>query len=108
MQLTDKTNGQWKMILDDVDDVETFFPKNSKNSLPSLAAYNPQSRNRSVLISSQNEDAAAGLIGGYSSITEVRPMDERQDLQLLWNKLQYKWTGEGALIFSELSTAYLS
>jgi hypothetical protein len=39
--LPDETNGRWMMILDNVDDVKTFFPKSSESSSASLAAYLP-------------------------------------------------------------------
>jgi hypothetical protein len=76
------------MILDNVDDVETFFPKSSESLSASLATYFPQSRNGSTLITSRNKDAAARLVGGYNGINEVRAIDESQGLQLLQNKLQ--------------------
>ncbi|KAF2190151.1 TPR-like protein [Zopfia rhizophila CBS 207.26] len=86
--LCDESNGQWTMILDNVDEVETF---------PSLAAYLPQSRNGSILITSRNKDAAARLAGGYKNIKEVCVMDESQGLQLLRNRLQDTSTDEGAV-----------
>ncbi|KAF1934502.1 hypothetical protein EJ02DRAFT_439797 [Clathrospora elynae] len=88
--LCDETNGQWTMIVDNVDKVETFFPsrRQGQESAPaSLAAYLPQSRNGSILITSRSKDAAARLAGGYHNIKEVLAMDESQGLQLLHNKL---------------------
>lgn len=85
--LCDETNGQWTMILDNVDDVETFSPsrkgkqdEQSGSPSASLAAYLPQSRNGSILITSRNKDAAIRLAGGYKSIKEVHAMDESQGL----------------------------
>ncbi|KAF1816156.1 hypothetical protein P152DRAFT_445843 [Eremomyces bilateralis CBS 781.70] len=81
------------MILDNVDDVETFSSRKDEQDKPpesppvSLAAYLPQSRNGSILITSRNKDAAAGLAGGYKNIKEVQAMDESQGRQLLRNKL---------------------
>ncbi|KAF2993771.1 hypothetical protein E8E13_002280 [Curvularia kusanoi] len=93
--LCDEENRKWTMILDNVDDVETFFPlqgcrrdEASNEPSVSLAAYLPQSRNGSILITSRNKDVAARLAGGYNHIKEVFALDEGQGLQLLQNKLQ--------------------
>jgi hypothetical protein len=92
------------MILDNVDDVETFFASRddkreeaSGTSFVSLAFYLPQSRNASILITSRNKDAAAKLAGGYNRIKEVYAMDESQGLQLLRSKLQNMSSEEGAV-----------
>lgn len=74
--LCEETNGQWTMILDNVDDVETFFPKSSESSSVLLAAYLPQSRNGSTPITLRNKDAVSRLAGEFKNIKEVRAMDE--------------------------------
>ena len=97
--LCDERNGQWAIVVDNVDDVETFFPsrQQGQESTPaSLAAYLPQSRNVSILITSRSRDAAAGLAGGYHNIREVLAMDKSQGLQLLHNKLSATSNGEDA------------
>jgi hypothetical protein len=93
--LCNETNGQWMMVVDNVDDVQMFFPSRERQgdeahvSLQTpLAIYLPQSRNGSILITSRSKDAAVRLAGGYHKITEVLAMDESEGLQLLWNKLQ--------------------
>jgi tetratricopeptide (TPR) repeat protein len=92
--LCNEANGQWTMVVDNVDDVETFFPsrrreqdKTVKSLSASLAAYLPQSRNGSILITSRSRDAAAKLARGQRNVKEVLAMDESQGLQLLRNKL---------------------
>lgn len=92
------------MIIDNVDDIETFFPSQrrkreeaSDGSSTSMAAYLPQSCNGPILITPRNKDATARLAGGYKSIREVLVMDESQGLQLLWNKLRETSTEEGAV-----------
>jgi tetratricopeptide (TPR) repeat protein len=92
--LCDESNGPWVMVLDNVDDVNTFFASRQCNqdgsvesSATPLAAYLPQSRNGSLLITSRSRDAAARLTGGYHNIKEVLVMDKSQGLQLLHNKL---------------------
>ena len=94
--LCDETNGQWMMVVDNVDDVETFFPKSSESSSPSLATYIPQSRNGSILITLRNKDAASRLAGGLKNTKEVQIMDESQGLQLFRNKLHEATKDEGA------------
>jgi len=104
--LCDETNGQWTIVLDNADDVETFFPSRRREQdgtiESSLAAYLPQSRNGSILITSRSRDAAAKLAGGYHNIKEVLTMDKSQGLQLLRNKLppmsHKEGTEEGAMV----------
>jgi tetratricopeptide (TPR) repeat protein len=91
------------MILDNVDDIEVFYPKQtgsrdepSGSATAPLAVYLPQSHNGSILITSRSKDAAARLTGGYKNIKEVHVMDESQGLQLLQNKLQDIMNDEGA------------
>lgn len=81
--LCEETNGKWMMIIDNADDIEVFYPKRMRTmdgSLApistSLAAYLPQSRNGSILITSRSKDAATWLAGGYKNMKEVRTMDE--------------------------------
>lgn len=102
--LCDESNGQWAMILDNVDEVETFYPSRKRkqdetyeSSFASLADYLPQSRHGSILITSRSKDTAARLVGGYEHIKEVLAMDESQGLRLLRNKLQDASNEEGAV-----------
>jgi tetratricopeptide (TPR) repeat protein len=101
--LCDEANGQWTMVIDNVDDVETFFPTRRReqdatveSSAAPLAAYIPQSRNGSILITARSKDAAARLAGGYHNIKEVQAMGVSQALQLLHNKLAGVSYEEGA------------
>jgi tetratricopeptide (TPR) repeat protein len=97
-------NGRWLMVVDNVDNVETFFPSRKRrpseadaSSQTSLATYLPQSRNGAVLITSRSKDAAAKLAGGYNKIKEVFAMDENEGLQLLRNKLRDPPNEDGAV-----------
>ncbi|KAI4940873.1 hypothetical protein J4E91_011130 [Alternaria rosae] len=95
--LRDDANGQWVMVIDNVDDVETFFPSRKRQrqgdevdgsaQIP-LATFLPQSRNGAILVTSRSKDAATRLAGGYNKVKEVLAMDEGEGLQLLRNKLQ--------------------
>ncbi|CAN9418408.1 unnamed protein product [Alternaria alternata] len=95
--LRDEANGQWVMIVDNVDDIETFFPSRKRQrqgdetdasaQIP-LATYLPQSRNGAILVTSRSQDAATRLVGGYNRTKGVLAMDEGEGLQLLRNKLK--------------------
>lgn len=92
--LCDETNGTWIMIVDNADEVDTFFSSTQHGqnepvgrSLMSLAAYLPQSRNGSILITSRNKDVAFRLTGSYRRIQDVSAMNETEALYLLRNKL---------------------
>jgi hypothetical protein len=102
--LRDEANGQWLMVIDNMDNVETFFPsrKRQGDEVPgkpptSLAAYLPQSRNESILVTSRSKDAASRLVGGHNKIKEVLAMDKSEGLQLLRNKLQDPLIEESAV-----------
>lgn len=95
--LRDEANGQWVMVVDNVDDVETFFPSRKcqrqgdeadASAQKPLATYLPQSRNGAILVTSRSQDAATRLVGGYNRVKGVLAMDEEEGLQLLRNKLQ--------------------
>ncbi|CAN9442589.1 unnamed protein product [Alternaria alternata] len=104
--LRDETNGQWVMVVDNVDDVETFFPSRKRQrhgnetdasaQIP-LATYLPQSRNGAILVTSRSQDAATRLVGGYNRTKGVLAMDEEEGMQLLRNKLQDPPVEESAL-----------
>lgn len=91
--LCDEANGRWTMVLNNVDNVEVFYPKQSRgqdsksehsSSISSpLAAYLPQSHNGSILITSRSKDAAAKLTGSYRNVKEVQVMDKGQALQFV-------------------------
>jgi tetratricopeptide (TPR) repeat protein len=92
--LCDEANGRWTMVLDNVDNVEVFFPKRrpmqdgpSGTASAPLAAYLPQSHNGSILITSRSKDAAALLTGSYKNVKEISAMNESEGLQLLRNML---------------------
>jgi tetratricopeptide (TPR) repeat protein len=92
--LRDEANGRWVMVLDNVDDVETFYPSRKRqrgeadaDAQTPLATYLPQSRHGAILVTSRSKDAAARLAGGHNKTKEVLAMDEGEGLQLLRNKL---------------------
>ena len=100
--LRDEANGKWTMVLDNVDDIEVFYPKRKRvrgdsQDIPApLAAFLPQSHNGSILITSRSKDVAVRLAGSYKNIKEVHAMDRGQALQLLRNKLEDASDEDGA------------
>jgi len=102
--LRNETNGQWVMIVDNVDDIETFFPSRKRqggeadaSAETPLATYLPQSRNGAILVTSRSKDAATRLVGGYNKVKEVLAMNESEGLQLLGNKLRNAPAEESAV-----------
>ncbi|USP80604.1 hypothetical protein yc1106_07878 [Curvularia clavata] len=91
--LRDKANGQWFMVLDNVDQEDIFSSPRKRrldeanaDAQTSLDIYLPQSRNGSILVTSRNRDAAVELVGS-NRIKEVLAMDKKEGLQLLRKKL---------------------
>jgi tetratricopeptide (TPR) repeat protein len=85
--LLDRQNGQWLMILDNVDDEKIFFGDNIHGK--PLESYLPQTAHGTILITSRNKSAAATLVGGHNGIIEVEPMGEDDALALLRNKVRF-------------------
>lgn len=91
--LSDEANGQWLLILDNVDD-DMFFclddevtgsiqQGKTKTQQQPLETFLPQSPNGTILITSRNSTAARNLVGHDGSIVEVEPMAEPEALELL-------------------------
>ena len=86
--LTDPANGQWLMILDNIEDFVLYPGSRSQEdeteaSPQHLAAFVPEVAHGSVLITSRNRIAAESLIGGSSTILEVKPMNDSDTLALI-------------------------
>lgn len=88
--LRDETNGQWVMVIDNADDVDTVSQQDKANVSQEkpLATFLPQSLNGAILVTSRSRDAAIKLVGGDKNTKEVLTMNEREGLQLLHNKLR--------------------
>ncbi|OBT53786.1 hypothetical protein VE04_07701 [Pseudogymnoascus sp. 24MN13] len=96
--LSDEANGQWHMILDNVDDGSVFFENNdlfrgvsphnqATDSQPPLEEFLPQSRHGSILITSRNSTAADNLVGTFGKLVPVEPMKEKDSVDLLKTKI---------------------
>jgi hypothetical protein len=93
--LSDESNGQWLMIVDNVDDAAVFFNLSTASSttdslsiLPPLSNFLPQSRNGSIIITSRRRDVAFRLTESHRDIITVEAMDEHCALTLLRKKLE--------------------
>jgi len=80
--LSDEANGQWLLVVDNVDDDDIFFSVDddiggsirqgkTKARQQPLEVFLPQSPNGTILITSRNSIAARNLVGDYGSIVEV-------------------------------------
>ncbi|KAH6995530.1 P-loop containing nucleoside triphosphate hydrolase protein [Ilyonectria sp. MPI-CAGE-AT-0026] len=97
--------GPWLMVLDNVDDVNLFYPNSSAgrdgaachpaDENPAalgmqrpLAAFLPKRRDGIILITSRSMDVAEKLTGSHKAIYRIAAMDHAQALQLFRNKLE--------------------
>lgn len=95
--LRDKKKGPWILILDNVDDAsflkladsdfDTTVAPATKNAHPKqLISYIPYCKHGSVLVTSRSRSAALELVD-RANIISIKPMEERDALQLFRNKL---------------------
>ncbi|KAF2731848.1 hypothetical protein EJ04DRAFT_399819, partial [Polyplosphaeria fusca] len=98
--LSNESNGQWLMIIDNADDIAVFEsqsisksePKNKHHNnkgigstptrFPDLASYLPQSSNGHYMITSRDRQVAFRLTGNYADILHVEPMEEEESIRL--------------------------
>jgi hypothetical protein len=88
LQLADAT--PWLIILDNADEMETFFPvrsQNGENQHEPLASYLPKTGNGKIVITSRNRRVAEKLTGSHKAIQEVPTMDSHEALKILQKKL---------------------
>jgi hypothetical protein len=110
--LSDRRNGQWLMILDNVDDDGVFFGGDldstdtdtaiatatatgstqqadaTDHSRP-LESFLPQTAHGTILITSRNTVAATNLVGGHGGVVEVEPIGEEDALTLLHTRVPF-------------------
>jgi tetratricopeptide (TPR) repeat protein len=96
--LSSEVNGQWLLILDNVDDENVFFGGNdairdvsshdqAADSQPPLETFLPQSSNGSILITSRNSIAALNLVSIFGKRLQVEPMEEEDSVELFKTKI---------------------
>ncbi|KAL9489695.1 hypothetical protein ACSS6W_001972 [Trichoderma asperelloides] len=80
----------WLIILDNADEMETFFPPrsgNGENQREPLASFLPKTGNGKIVITSRNRSVAEKLTGSHKAIQEVPTMGNLEALKILENKL---------------------
>jgi tetratricopeptide (TPR) repeat protein len=100
--LSERRNGPWLIILDNVDDDSVFFGDNQDSAGMSpmqavdaanhgrpLESFLPQVAHGTILITSRNNIAANNLVGGYGDVVQVEPMEEDEALALLHTRVPF-------------------
>ncbi|KAL9616022.1 MAG: hypothetical protein Q9160_009060 [Pyrenula sp. 1 TL-2023] len=112
--LSDRRNGQWLIILDNVDGNDIFFTdsEDTTGSAPTIYAaehrkplesFLPQTSNGTILITSRNKTAAINLVGGHGDIVQVEPMGEKDALALLQTRISVNQSSQAdakALVYA--------
>lgn len=102
--LADRDNGNWFMILDNVDDETVFSSSLSIEDREPLATYLPQTQHGFILLTSRNRQAALDLVGDVDSLVSVPEMSQTEAVSLLRRRLAGNRAHEGALeLVEELS-----
>jgi tetratricopeptide (TPR) repeat protein len=89
--LSDRRNGPWLMILDNVDDDGIFFSDNQDGK--PLESFLPQAAHGTILVTSRNTIAATNLVGGHGDVVQVEPMGEEEALALLHTRVPFGESG---------------
>ncbi|KAF2114590.1 hypothetical protein BDV96DRAFT_600553 [Lophiotrema nucula] len=96
--LSNKRNGLWLMILDNVDDDGVFFGDDQDSTgTGAVQAYHgrplesslPQATHGTIPITSRNNVAATNLVGGHGDVVQVEPMGEDEALALLHTRVPF-------------------
>ncbi|KAH7130945.1 hypothetical protein EDB81DRAFT_129655 [Dactylonectria macrodidyma] len=81
--LCDENNGRWLMVLDNADDIQTFYATTPDDPTATpLEKFIPRSPNGSILLTSRNETVARNLVENKTRIIEVEPMTKPDALRL--------------------------
>ncbi|PON25783.1 hypothetical protein TGAM01_v205220 [Trichoderma gamsii] len=90
----------WLIILDNADEMETFFPSKShdgENQREPLASYLPKTGSGKIVITSRSRSVTEKLTGSHKAIQEVSTMDSLEALKILENKLSQEIDQDGAI-----------
>jgi tetratricopeptide (TPR) repeat protein len=93
--LSDRRNGPWLIILDNVDDDSVFFGDDQDSTGTAadhdrpLESFLPQAAHGTILITSRNNVAATNLVGGHGDVVQVEPMGEDEALALLHTRVPF-------------------
>lgn len=96
--LSSEANRQWLMILDNINDGSVFFGENNAikdvsshdqaaDLQPPLETFLPQASNGSILITSHNSIAATNLIDIFGKLIKIKPMEEKDSVELFKTKI---------------------
>ena len=99
--LSNETNGQWLMIVDNVDDEIAIESQEDGQSIP-LASLLPQSDHGAILVTSRNTDVARNLVGRQQDIIQVSAMNDSEAVELLRNKLGDKLSDSATQLVNAL------
>lgn len=88
----------WLMILDNADDIDTFF--GDAVARP-IASYLPKT-NGKILVTSRNLNVAERLTGSYKAIMRIPTMSSAESLRLLQTKLVSAFEEDAAMKLVEL------
>ena len=95
--LSDETNSQWRMVVDNADDAAVMFdPWNGKvgtttaaaSTPQSLSDYLPLSSHGSIVITSRSREVVSRLQVFYEDVLDVKPMEVDVAVTLLLKKLK--------------------
>lgn len=90
----------WLIILDNADEMETFFPSKSQDGEDQrelLASYLPKTGSGKIVITSRSRSVTEKLTGSHKAIQEVPTMDSLEALKILDNKLSQEIDQDGAI-----------
>ncbi|KAJ4347131.1 uncharacterized protein N0V89_011069 [Didymosphaeria variabile] len=92
--LCDEQNGNWLIVLDNVDNASVFVPATSNGASPSLGSYVPPKKHGSVLITSRSKNVALQLTD-HDKVVEINPMVDTDAEVLLRKKIRLEGHGDG-------------
>ncbi|KAJ9155620.1 TPR-like protein [Pleurostoma richardsiae] len=84
--LSSQRNGRWLLILDSADDADLLYKTEGGSDARPLAAWLPQTRNGSIIVTTRNKDLGRRL-AGQDAIVDIGVMSESESLQLLEGRL---------------------
>jgi hypothetical protein len=85
-------NGNWLMILDNADDMDTIFNTGDKN-MP-LVDYLPHVSHGSILVTSRNQKLVRNIVGPGGQVIPVEPMSTNEGITLLKTRVTVDQSNE--------------
>ena len=106
--LINDNNPSWLLVLDNVDDEDTFFNRRiepsseqavmSQGNTSSLSTYLPQTLHGRILITSRNNSAAFSLTNRFGNILKIERMNFEDSKSLLYKKVPSDSSSESAAL----------